>query len=122
MATASDEILRQLDAFGADTGKAMNTVIDDPDLYVTCLVAFALDDRFDKLDKAIAGGLMSDTAKISQSLAEAAGSLQLTPLEKSYRLLHDAAAAKNNASAAVMYSAASTAKKQFIKALCISKA
>lgn len=121
MAEASGLILEQLRNFGVDTDKAMNTVINDPDLYITGLVAFALDDRFDRLETAMKNGAITDAADISDSIAISAAMLQLLPLERSFRLLHDAASVHNDSSALVFYSTARKARQKLIEALSLER-
>lgn len=73
-------IIENLNKFGAVTDGVFYNKVGSVDLYISCLDAFSLDDRFDKLCANIAAQDNALALKIARSLLGSAQELDLIPL------------------------------------------
>jgi hypothetical protein len=73
-------LLDELNLYGADTAGAMERLVHDESLYMTCLTAFVADPAFGALDDAVAKEDYSQAFDQAHALKGVAGNLGLTPL------------------------------------------
>ena len=73
-------IIDNLKKFGAVTDGDFYNKVGSADLYISCLDAFSLDDRFDKLCACIASQDYPFALRIACSLLDSAQKLDLIPL------------------------------------------
>lgn len=73
-------IIDNLKKFGAVTDGDFYNKVGSDDLYISCLDAFSLDDRFDKLCACIASQDYPFALKTARSLLDSAQKLDLIPL------------------------------------------
>ena len=73
-------IIDNLKKFGAVTEGDFYSKVGSADLYISCLDAFSLDDRFDKLCACIASQDYPFALKTAHSLLDSAQKLDLIPL------------------------------------------
>ncbi len=73
-------LIDDLKAYGADTEGAMERLVDDEELYMTCLVSFKDDPCFPALDQAFSSKDYKVAFEQAHALKGVAGNLGLTPL------------------------------------------
>lgn len=82
-----NNIIDNLKSFGAVTDGIFYDSIGSDDLYISCLDAFSLDDRHDKLFSAVAAHNTAPALKIARSLLDSVQKLDLPPLISAMEML-----------------------------------
>ena len=75
-----NELLKKLEDWGCDIAGAMERVVDDEELYVTCLEIFLTDENFEALGTAIAEKNLDAAFEYAHALKGVAANLGLTPV------------------------------------------
>mgnify|MGYP003585493441 CR=1 FL=1 len=76
----TEVLYNQLTNWGADVSKARERLLEDDELYVSCLIKFAEDENFALLDSCMEKGDLKGAFDHAHAIKGVAGNLGLTPL------------------------------------------
>ncbi|MEG1924373.1 MAG: Hpt domain-containing protein [Ruthenibacterium sp.] len=100
-----NDFMTRLTAYGANVSEAMERLLDDTELYESCVTAFMKDAGFAALKNAIAAADYQDAFEQAHMLKGVAANLSLTPLLLKISELVEALRANNYTALDAQYAA-----------------